>query len=235
MATDRRSPKAENELPPYSETEKTTMQHPWPLLYLFAVACWNAGCFPHQPGPSLAHFETSAPQLGEPAPNFRLTDLEGRSVELAELIGERPIVLQLGSHSCPVYRYRRFSMEDLFADFHDRVHFLLVYTVEAHPVGSKSPYAEGEWDTWWNRLTGVRVRQAGDRDERRRQAEHSYRKLGLEQLLIVDEMSNQVWETYGAAASPAFVIDRQGKIAARQVWIDPEKLRQTLLDLLGER
>ncbi len=204
-----------------------------PFLGLFTSLVLG-GCFPHHAGPRLAHFETMAPAIGEPAPNFVLLDLDGQRVELAELIGDRPIVLQLGSHSCPVYRYRRFSMSGLYEEFRDRVHFLLVYTVEAHPVGSRSPYAEGEWDPWWNRLTGVRVRQPPDGKSRRRQAGASHERLKLEPSMVVDEMDNAVWQSFGAASSPAFVIDRKGRIAVRQVWVEPMEIRQVLRQLLAE-
>ncbi len=207
----------------------------WSLpLFTLLTSLALGGCFPHHAGPRLAHFETTAPAVGEPAPDFTLLDLDGQSVELTELIGDRPIVLQLGSHSCPVYRYRRFSMSGLYEDFRDRVHFLLVYTVEAHPVGSKSPYRQGEWDPWWNRLTGVRVRQPPDEESRRRQAESSHERLKLEPMMVVDEMDDAVWRSFGAASSPAFVIDREGRIAARQVWVEPKEIRQVLDRLLAE-
>lgn len=174
-----------------------------------------------------------APEVGEPAPRFSLVDLAGRTVKLEELIGDKPIVLRFGSHSCPVYRYRRFSMSGLEEDFRDRVHFLLIYTVEAHPVGSKSPYHEEEWDTLWNRLTGVRVRQPEDEEGRLERARSSHEKLGLEPLMVVDGMDNAVWQSYGAASSPAFVIDLEGNVAARQVWVEPKKIRQVLNRLLN--
>ncbi len=203
-------------------------------IFLCALGLAVAGCFPHHAGPHLAHFDTTAPALDEPAPGFTLADLDGRPVELAELIGERPIVLQLGSHSCPVYRYRRFGVAGLYEEFGDRVHFLLVYTVEAHPVGSRSPYADGEWDPWWNRLSGVRVRQPADQEGRREQAQVSHERIDYRARMIVDTMDDAVWRSYGAASSPAFVIDRQGRIAARQVWIEPKKIRRVLERLLAE-
>lgn len=205
------------------------------LLAGLAVAALvlAGGCFPHQPGPRLAHFETRAPAVGEPAPPFVLRDTGGERVALADLLGERPVVLQLGSHSCPVYRYRRFWMDEIYEQYRDRVHFVIVYTVEAHPVGAKSPYADGEWDLWWNRLTGVRVPRAPDEASRRRQASRSRAKLGLAPLMLVDGIDDAVWARYGAASSPAFVIDREGRIAARQVWLEPKKLRRVLDRLLA--
>lgn len=197
------------------------------------LAVVSAACFPKQPGQRLAHFATTAPAVGEPAPRFTLTDLGGKEVELASLIGERPIVLQLGSHSCPVYRYRRFDMEPLWKHYGDRVHFLIVYTVEAHPVGSKSPFAEGEWDLLINKLVGVRVEQPESFEARREQAATSQRKLHLAPMMVVDEMDNETWRAWGAASSPAFVIDQQGRIAARQVWLQPKEIRKVLDRLLA--
>ncbi len=43
-----------------------------------------------------------APGLGEVAPDFALEDLEGRSVRLSELRG-RPVVLEFGSYTCPIF------------------------------------------------------------------------------------------------------------------------------------
>lgn len=204
------------------------------LLSATVLTSLLTGCFPHAPGPRLMHFDDRAPALGEPAPNFALKDIEGKTVELADFIGEKPVVLRLGSHSCPVYRYRRFSMEDLIEDFRDRVHFLTVYTTEAHPVGSKSPYAEGEWDTWMNKAVGVRVREPATQEEREELARFSHEKLKLLAPMAVDGMDNEVWETYGGASSPGFVIDQQGRVALRQVWIEPKEIREVLEKLVGE-
>lgn len=199
-----------------------------PLILLFAL-----GCFPHRPGPRLAHFADRAPAVGEPAPDFELMDLAGRTVKLSDLIGEKPIVLRFGSHSCPVYRYRRFSLEPLIETYRDRVNFLTVYTLEAHPVGSKSPYDDGEWVSLPNRVTGVFVEQPQTADARLEAARFSHDKLELPEPMVVDDMANSVWQAYGEASSPAFVIDRRGRIALRQAWVAPKEIRRVLDELLG--
>ena len=155
-------------------------------------------------------------------------------VALEELVGERPIVLQLGSHSCPVYRYRsRHWMRDLVDDYEGQVHFLLVYTLEAHPKGAVSPYADKEWLTSWNRFTGVKVEQPETERQREDNAVRSRARLEIDWPVLVDSMDNSVWQSYGAASSPAFVIDQEGRIVARQVWIRPGELRRVLDGLLG--
>ena len=199
---------------------------------LTSILALTVGCFPKGPGPRLAHFAHQAPAVGEPAPGFELRGLDGEAVRLEELVGDKPIVLQLGSHSCPVYRYRRFDLEDLVQEFGDRVHFVLVYTQEAHPKGSRSPYAEGEWISLPNRLTGVFVDQPVDLEARTARAQFSAEKLKLPHRVLVDAMDNAVWSSYGSASSPAFVIDPAGNVATSQVWIDPEEIRRVLLELL---
>ena len=211
------------------------------MYRLFSMGCVVAaaiglgGCFPHEAGSRLAHFDTTAPQPGEAAPDFTLKGVDGRTVTLAQLVGDKPVVLQLGSHSCPVYRYRRFGMEALRKKYAGRVHFQMVYTLEAHPAGSKSPYAEGEWLTWWNRLTDVRIAQPRTARERTDVARMSRDTLALKYPVAVDVMDNRVWRDYGAASSPAFVIDRQGRIALRQVWLDPDGIDDALQRLLDGR
>lgn len=184
---------------------------------------------------SLARFPEIAPAAGEPAPDVELRDLAGNRVALAELLGERPVVIQLGSYTCPVFRYRRFGMAKLHRDYGDRVRFVVVYTREAHPVGTKSPYSEGEWDTWVNRVTGVRLGEPADRAERRERAAEAHRELELPGEILVDGMDDRAWELYGRAPSPAFVVDREGKVALAQRWVRPKAIRRVLDRLLDER
>ncbi|MEM6795840.1 MAG: deiodinase-like protein [Acidobacteriota bacterium] len=203
-------------------------------LLLLALLPLALGCFPKSPGTTLAHFADQAPAEGAAAPLFELQDLEGAPVQLAELIGDKPVVVQLGSHSCPVYRYRRHTMDNLWEEYEGRVHFLVVYTREAHPVGSESPYRDGEWDPMINRLTGARVAEPQTLEERRETASYSRQELELPVPVLVDDMENSVWSAYGAAASPGFVIDTEGRIALRQVWLNPKEIKRTLDGLLLE-
>ena len=202
------------------------------LVSYFLVLVTVGGCFPHKPGKRLAHFDSVAPPVGAPAPRFELQDLHGNVVKLEELIGENPIVLQLGSFSCPVYRNRRHGMASLYREYKDKAKFLVVYTLEAHPVGSKSPYKDREWLTVWNRIARVRVPQAADAAQRQKQAKISHAAMKTQFPMITDGMDNTIWRAYGAVSSPAFVIDRNGQIVLRQVWVNPKEIRKVLDDLL---
>lgn len=206
----------------------------WLLVTLVVWA--TSGCqalFPTEAGDDLAHFESRAPATGAPAPDLELVDLEGQPVRLDAFVGEQPVVLMLGSHSCPVYRYRRHDIDALEHDFAGRVSFVTVYTLEAHPSGSNSPYRDEEWLTPINRLTGVRLNQPGVLAERIRRARDSTLELERPGTVLVDAMDNRAWSAYGEAPAPAFVIDTEGTIALRQVWFEPDAIRSTLEDLLS--
>ena len=195
--------------------------------------CWSGflaltGCFPHEAGPRLQHFYQEAPQVGTQAPVFNLVNLKGEQVSLKTLIGEKPVVLQFGSHSCPVYRYRRREMKKVYQEFQTVAQFVIVYTLEAHPVGTKSPYSDEEWVTWINRLTNVLIPQPTTEEARQTLAGQSREDLDVHQLILVDTMENAVWRQYGSAPSPAFVIDQNGVVVLRQVWIDPDEIRRRL-------
>lgn len=201
---------------------------------LWGLSQLLTGCLPTSAGTELRHFATTAPSVGDFAPLLVLTDLDGRDVPLEEFLGEKPLVIQFGSHSCPIFRYRTRWIEGIARVFEGRVNFLYVYTLEAHPVGSRSPYAGGEWDLLWNRWTDVRVRQPGLREERRRQARASYADLELTCPMLVDDMSDSAWRSFGCASAPAFVFDREGRVVLSQVWSDPTEIRRALDALVTE-
>ncbi|TVQ28992.1 MAG: hypothetical protein EA370_15850 [Wenzhouxiangella sp.] len=208
------------------------------LMLIVCLLSALSGCallFPTRAGESLAHFPEMAPEPGQPAPELEVRRLDGNKTTLADLVGDRPIVLQLGSHSCPVFRYRRFDIFRLQRDYADRVDFVVVYTTEAHPVGTVSPYRDREWLSFPNWITNTRVPQPETLDERIAQAQWSSSEMNRSDLILVDELDNATWKTYGAAPSPAFVIDTAGLIVLTQPWIEPRGIREILDQLLGDR
>ncbi len=79
----------------------------------------------------------------------------------------------------------------------------------------------------------MRLRDTTTTEARRRRAAEARDRLGLAPLVLVDPEGDPDWRALGRAPSPAFVIDRGGRVVARQVWVDPEELRRLLLDLLA--
>ena len=189
--------------------------------------------FPTEAGESLSHYPAAAPVEAAPAPEFTLTDLDGNNVSLRDLVGKKPVVLQLGSYSCPVFRYRRFDVQKLQREFAGRVDFVVVYTQEAHPFDGNNPYTDKVWNPLINKVAGVNISKHTSLEQRRAQAATTFDLVDLDSLFIVDGMNNSVWEQYGAAPSAAYVIDLDGNIYLRQPWVYPKEIRKALLELLG--
>ena len=63
-------------------------------------------------------------------------------------------------------------------------------------------------------------------------AQASHAKLSINYPMVVDNMNDEIWKSYGRAPSAAFVIDQTGRIALRLPWVDPKPIRKTLDELL---
>src|SRR6185295_1006179 len=79
------------------------------LLALSAVACSKPSAVAQEPAAASAAQAAAAPaaplsaQLGQPAPDFTLPDLDGKPVSLAQFHG-KPVVLEWFNPGCPFVR-----------------------------------------------------------------------------------------------------------------------------------
>ena len=123
-------------------------------------------------------------------------------------------------------------MGELYEKYKDRANFVLIYTLEAHPYGSNSPYRDEEWVTARNQVPAILVPQHTSLQERMMVASMSKTELKFEYPFLVDSLDNATWQAYGSAPSPAFVIDRTGVITLRQASVDPDEIDKSLAQLL---
>ena len=114
-----------------------------------------------------------------------------------------------------------------------RVQFIVIYTIEAHPVGSASPYSGREWtgsastDKQGNPLT-----QPETYEQRVSQAAKAIEELGMSVPVLIDEMDNPVWCTYGPAPNIAYFIGTDGIILEKQGWYEPKRMETILAKYL---
>ena len=163
------------------------------------------------------------PQPGEAAPAFELTAVTGETVTLASLSG-KPVVIEFGSYTCPVFRRQVEPLQALQARFGDNVHWVIVYTKEAHPVDG---HVAGI-----NRREGIEVPQHVSFEKRLEAAKLCHQKMNLKARVLVDGIENKVTQAYGGHPNRGFVIDADGKIVSRQNWINADRIREALDGLL---
>jgi len=172
------------------------------------------------------------PRTGRPAPDFSLQMLDGKSVS-GESFRGRPLVLVFGSITCPVFRGNIPALNRLADAMADRAAFLIIYTLEAHPHDSTSPYFDGVWVPEKNVRDGVLKPQPTDMAGRTALARETIEKHGLRLPVAVDTMDNAIWQAFGARPNSAFVIDATGRVAVAQEWAEPEQLREALEQQAG--
>ncbi len=126
------------------------------------------------------------------------------------------------------------ATEALNSKYDDRIHFIIVYVIEAHPVGSSSPYSQGE--EWTGPASidaaGCDIIQPVSYEERVTTARQMAAELGITVPVLIDEMDDAVWYTYGPAPNLAYLIDSQGKIHVKQGWFQPDEMEKAIIDYL---
>ena len=156
-------------------------------------------------------FWRDAPQLGAPAPNFELPDLEGRHHRLADWRAQ-PVVIEFGSYTCPIFCGHNPAMDQLTAG-HPEAAFTVVYTREAHP--------------------GERVPAHATVADKIRAAHRLIEQDKVGRLVLVDDLDGTVHRAYGAAWDAVFVLDADGNVVLRRAWNDPAEVARTLDALLA--
>lgn len=115
-----------------------------------------------------------------------------------------------------------------------------MYVIEPHPNGSRSPYKRGTgWQEWWQDyatsmyptnppLAGDPVSDVQDPlfqprtfKERVARAKNLIQHKAITTPILIDEMDNPYWSTYGYMPNCAYLIDKNGTVVERQTWFLP--------------
>ena len=168
------------------------------------------------------------PKPGSAAPDFALPTIEGKTLLASALWSNLPTVVMAGCHTCPIFRGKVEPFEKLVTDYSNRVHFVILYTLEAHPKGDLSPYRGVEWVTPANERDGILMPQPKTTDERAQRAQACASAMKLTVPVVVDKMDNAVWKAYGGAPNSAYLVGRNGKIIEQEGWFDPARMRAAI-------
>lgn len=152
------------------------------------------------------HQEFGGPKIGDPAPDFRVTDIDGAEVALSDFRG-RFVVLETGCATCPMFGKGITTMNALAYRFPDVV-FLVLYIREAHPGENLGPHR-----CLADKTAAANLLRREEREGRR---------------ILIDTLDGQVHQAYGGMPNIVYVIDPQGTVVFRNMWNDPSAVEEAL-------
>jgi hypothetical protein len=170
------------------------------------------------------------PHVGQPAPNFKLRTIDGKeTVELAKVVGKKPVVLVFGNYTCGPFCSAYPAVEPIAQRFGSDATFLMVYVREAHPA-----------DGW---SMGVDIKQPTTFEQRVSVAEQFCKKVTPSLPVLVDEINDPAGHAYSGMPSRLYVIDTQGLVSYKsgrgpfgfKVGEMEQALAMTLLDSTLEK
>ena len=147
---------------------------------------------------------------GEPFPARELITPDGEVVHLDSLWKDRPLIIETGSSSCPIYKSHESSMSSMAASYADQANVVVLYTREAHP----GLFAHA------HRTFADKLEQAHKLEE------------GLKRQILVDDVHGSLHQQMGGGSNSVYIVDTDGIVAHYAYWNDPEQTERVLNGLL---
>ena len=158
--------------------------------------------------------EAAAPKAGDAAPDFEAERLSvsgqgsGEQLRLSGFHG-RPVALQFGSYTCPVWRAQIDRFNEIYEELQDQFQFLIVYTREAHP--------EDGWQVEINHDQDVVYDQPTTMNERAHIAHTCLTRHGIPMPVLLDDMDDSINKAYSGWPERLYLIDEDGVVRHRSV------------------
>lgn len=169
----------------------------------------------------LGSFSQSGYQTGDTVHDFQLFDLNGNAFHLAKALGQnKPVLLISASYTCPVFRGKAKTINELYERYKDQIAIYIVYTVEAHPDKDISPYF-GKVNTNANNFNeGILFRQPMSYGQRIEIVKDMLAKMDILPPVLIDGPCNDWWLHYGPAPNNATLIRPDGTVYTKHAWFD---------------
>jgi hypothetical protein len=173
------------------------------------------------------HFHTSllfedmsfraGPRPGEPMPEFDLPTTDGDRVRKSDFVGRRPLLLTMGSVTCPMTADADTTLKRLHEEFGDDIAFVTLYVREAHP-GDRYPQPDS-----------IEQKMAFARELKQRDV--------LPWPVVVDDVDGTLHRELDPKPNAVYLMDTEGRVAFRALWSNDryEVLRKPLAELAGGR
>jgi Iodothyronine deiodinase len=144
------------------------------------------------------NFDTTEPQVGHEVPDLSLLSLKGEPQILSDAWRNSPALCITSSLTCPKSRSRWPEIKAIADKYGDKINIVLVYVIEAHPVGSICPYKGVEDITPENERDGILRKQPATLEDRLALAQEFKRYLKIDLPIYIDNEQNQAWKALGA-------------------------------------
>ena len=149
------------------------------------------------------------PKAGEAFIDFQALTLDGKKVSLSDYL-DKPIVLDTGSITCPMYANTKTAMNKLKKQYLD-VHFLLLYIREAHPGG--------------------RTKSINTMEEKINHAKLIDKYYNEQREILIDDVDGTAHKLYGGMPNMTYVIGINGIVKFRANWTNIEALSTVLKNI----
>jgi ankyrin repeat protein len=179
-------------------------------------------------------FDHVGPQIGEQLPDLRLQSTKDEPQRLGNAWHSGPALIVTSSFTCPKSRSRWPELAAITKQYGEKLNIVVVYVIEAHPVGSICPYKGVEDVTPENQRDGILRKQPTTMADRLDLAQEFKRYLRVDAPIYVDKLDNRAWKALGAAPNIAYLVDNDGIVVARQGWFDGPGLRDAIDDCLTQ-
>lgn len=136
-----------------------------------------------------------------------LKTLDGNTVRLSDYLRDKPLVLETGSMTCPMYAQSVPPMMKLIERYPGLDH-ILMYVREAHP-GELQPQHRTE-------------------AEKIAAAKKTKRRYHDDRTILVDDVDGSAHRYYGTMPNSIFVIAPDGKILFRSIWNNADEMEAIL-------
>lgn len=158
-------------------------------------------------------FDTEiGPDVGDKAPDFSLTTVDGETKRLLDFSGEF-LVLELGSITCPLFQSRRGIMGPL--GHQSGASSAVLYVREAHP--------------------GADIQSHKSFEDKQACALRLKEQDGETRTIFIDGLEGNAHAAYGSLPNAVFIINKNGCVVYRAEWNNPSATGKALQALLAGR
>lgn len=146
-------------------------------------------------------------QAGDAYHDAVLKTLQGETVQLSDYLKGKPLVLETGSMTCPMYAISVPPMMKLIEKYPELDH-VLMYVREAHPGEIQPQHADEA-----AKIKAAKKSQSHYRDTR---------------VTLVDDVDGTAHRYYGNMPNSIFVISPDGKVIFRSIWNNAIEIDEVL-------